>query len=278
MYNFNKLITKNKTMKNEKSISIALFYIAFTLLSMVACKSKDKLPKPEIFGNVTSRGETSTNSVVYKIFIQDEETASNRKGIILLGSGGDENNPATGSLNGSLENDVALQLAKLGYVTAIVAYRDQPAVDFNDGGTSWNKNCEMLATDLSNVANTIISKYGSGLTRSKVITGGVSYTSYAILSNLAVSNTLADTKGFLATCGSTSQWSAQHLKIPIYNINCAGNPEGDYHGQALINEIANGTIKANSGFFEDNSCSTHCGGTDAIWATKMVDRVKVWIP
>lgn len=265
-------------MKNKKKKSIALFYLAISLLSIIGCKSKDKLPSPETFGNVTSRGETSTNSVIYKIYIQDAVTASNRKGIILLGSGGDENNPSTGSLNGALENDVALKLAQLGYVAAIVAYRDQPALNNGDGGVSWNNNCEMLATDMSNVANTIITKYGNGLTRAKVITGGVSYTSFALLSNIAISNTLGDTKGLLATCGSTSQWQAQHFKIPVYTINCSGNAEGDLHGQALINEITNATIKANSGFYEDNSCATHCGGDVATWSAKMVDRVKIWIP
>lgn len=265
-------------MKINRKKSIALFCLAFTIISMIACKSKNNLPKPETFGNVTSRGETSTNSVVYKIYLQDDATATNRKGIILLGSGGDENNPATGSLNGALENNVALKLAQLGYVAAIVAYRDQPKLNNSDGGVSWNNNCEMLATDMSNVANTIISKYGAGLTRAKVITGGVSYTSFALLSNIAISNTLADTKGLLATCGSTSQWQAQHFKIPIYNINCANNAEGELHGLTLINEITNVTIKANSGFFEDNSCTTHCGGDINTWSAKMVDRVKFWIP
>jgi hypothetical protein len=46
----------------------------------------------------------------------------------------------------------------------------------------------------------------------------------------------------------------------------------------LINEITNVTIKANSGFFEDNSCTTHCGGDINTWSAKMVDRVKFWIP
>ena len=264
-------------MKTKTMYALALF--ALLSITMIGCKSKEEdLPGPQSFGNVNTRVESSANAVNYKIYIQDEASATNRKGVVLLGSGNDENNPTTGSLNGALEHEVALGLAKLGYVTAIVAYRDQPALDNGDGGVSWNNNCEMLATDMSNVANTIITKYGSGLTRAKVITGGVSYTSYALLSSISVSNTLADTKGLLATCGGTGQWNAENFKIPIYSIVCSGNPEGDFSGQALYNKITNATIKANSGFYVDNSCTTHCGGDVATWSTKMIDRVKLWIP
>ena len=253
-------------------------YLVFLLvtISIIICTTSC-IPTPGVtpptsgFTTVVNRVEISTNNVQYKIYVQDTLTSANRKGIILLGSGNNESNPSTGSLTGGLENKVALDLAKLGYVAAIVAYRDQPAVNWSDGGVSWNSNCEMLATDM-------ITKYGGGLTRAKIITGGVSYTSYALLSNIAVSTTLADTKGLLATCGSTGAWQAQNFKIPIYNINCSGNPEGDLNGQALINAITNTTIKNNSGFFVDNSCTSHCGGDINTWSAKMTDRVKLWIP
>jgi hypothetical protein len=268
-------------MKNQyqKLMFIAMAVFSISTAFFISCiPTSGTTPTTSGFTTVVNRTETSINNVQYKIYLQDTATTKNRKGIILLGSGNNESNPTTGSLSGGLENKVALDLAKLGYIAAVVAYRDEPAVNWSDGGVSWNSNCEMLATDMSNVANTIITKYSAGLTRAKVITGGVSYTSYALLSNIAASNTLADTKGLLATCGSTGSWQAQNFKIPIYNINCAGNPEGDLHGQALINAITNTTIKNNSGFFEDNSCSTHCGGDINTWSAKMIDRVKVWIP
>ncbi len=266
-------------MKKQTKIK-SIFYIVFFTISAFNFNACTPTPGggTNTFTKVVNRIEISTNNVQYKIYLQDTATSVNRKGIVLLGSGNNESNPTTGSLTGGLENNVCLELAKLGYIAVIVAYRDQPAVNWNDGGVSWNANCEMLATDLSNVANTIITKYGAGLTRAKVITGGVSYTSYALLSNIAVSTTLANTKGVLATCGSTGSWQAQNFKIPVYTINCAGNPEGDLSGQALLNAITNATIKSNSGFYLDNACSTHCGGNITTWTTKMIDRVKIWVP
>lgn len=226
---------------------------------------------------VTNRIESS-GSVSYKIYLQSEANANNRKGIVLLGSGNDQNDPSVGSLTGILENNVANELAELGYIAAIVAYQDQPAVDWGDGGASWNSNCEMLATDMSQVANTIISTYGSGLSRSQVITGGVSYTSYALLSNIAQSSTLVDTKGVLATCGSTGFWNAQHLQVPVYSLVCSGNPEGDYNGSSLIDAILDSGVKALSDYDVDSSCSSHCGGSTSNWTQYLLQQVQVWLP
>src|SRR5262245_46620920 len=189
---------------------------------------------PSPTGTVVNRIEKS-GTISYKIYLQQDANGTNRKGIILFGSGNDENNPTTGSLDGGLENNAANELAKLGYVAAIVAYRDEPPLVPNDGGASWNSNSEMLGADMSGVADTIIGTYGNGLTRAKVITGGVSYASYSLLTNVSFSNTpLADTRGLLATCGATGDYEAKNLKIPIFTLNCSGNPEGDFNGQALM--------------------------------------------
>jgi len=206
-------------------------------------------------------------AVSYKLYL-----GAGRKGIVLFGSGNDETNPATGSLDDPLENNVANELAKLGYVAAIVAYRDEDPVKVDE---DWNRNCEMLATDMSQVADHIISTIGGGLSRSRVLTGGVSYTSYALLTNIGGSNTLADTRGVLATCGATQDLDP---KIPIYSLNCSPNPEGDFNGQTLIDKIANPKVKADSGFFADTSCNSHCGGNTSAWTAKLIERVQLWLP
>lgn len=227
-------------------------------------------------GTVVSRVEQA-GPVSYKIYLQDQANGTNRKGIVLLGSGNDENDPATGSLDGVLENNTANELAKLGYVAAIVAYRDEPALVAGDGGASWNSNSEMLATDMSHVADAIISTYGNGLSRNRVLTGGVSYASYALLTNTAENNTpLADTRGVLATCGATDD--STNLQLPVYSLNCSGNPEGGLNGQTLINKIADPNVQADSGYFTDGACNTHCGGDTSTWTAKLVERVQLWLP
>jgi len=227
---------------------------------------------------VTSRTEQA-GTLSYKIFLQSEANAGNRKGLILLGSGNDENDPSTGSLDDGLENNLANELAKLGYVAAIVAYRDEPPLIPNDNGASWNSNCAMLAADMSQVANAIIGSVGGGLTRARVLTGGVSYASYALLTNIADPATpLADTRGVLATCGATDEFQAQNFKVPIFSLNCSGNSEGDFNGQALIDKITNPQIKADSGYYTDPTCTTHCGGLQSEWTAKLVERVQLWLP
>ncbi|MFO1519633.1 MAG: hypothetical protein U1F57_08250 [bacterium] len=232
---------------------------------------------PSASGGVVNRVEKA-GTISYKIYLQQDANGTNRKGLILLGSGNDENDPTPGSLDDPLENNLANELAKLGYVAAIVAYRDQPPLVPNDNGKSWNDNSEMLAADMSNVANAIIATYGNGLSRAKTLTGGVSYASYSLLTNVGFSRTLADTRGLLAACGATGDYDAKNLKIPIFSLNCSGNPEGDYNGKALIDRIGDPKIKADSGFFTDPACNSHCGGDVNAWTGKLVERVQFWLP
>lgn len=233
---------------------------------------------PAAPGAIVNRIE-KTGQLSYKLYLHPEANAANRKGLVLLGAGNDENDPATGSLDGALENSVAGELAKLGYVAAIVAYRDQPPLVPNDGGASWNRNSEMLAADMSQVADAVIASVGGGLSRGRVLTGGVSYASYSLLTNVAMNNTpLADTRGLLAACGSTGDYEAKNLKIPVFSLNCSGNPEGDYHGQGLIDRIGDPKLKADSGFFTDPACNSHCGGALNTWTSKLVERTQLWLP
>lgn len=254
-----------------------LLCLSLTLIGACGSTGTDTTPPAES-GTVVNRLEQA-GEVTYKLYLQTEANAGTRKGIVLLGAGNDENNPSTGSLEGGLENLTALELAKRGYVTAVVAYRDQPALVENDNGDSWNSNTAMLATDMSNVANDIITKVGGGLSRDRVLTGGVSYTSYALLTNIAMNDTpLADTRGVLAACGATGEFDAQNFKLPIFSVNCAGNPEGDFNGAALHDKITDQAIKADSGFFTDNSCNSHCGGSVDVWSEKLVERTLTWLP
>ena len=258
----------------------------FTLFLVLGCSGGGKpsanspeqeAPKneqPQATGSVVNRMEQA-GDVAYKLYLQEPANGGNRKGIVLFGSGNDDKDPKTGGLDGPLENSAANELAKLGYVAAVVAYRDQPAQNSDEG---WNKNSEMLATDMSNVANAIIASQGGGLTRGRVVTGGVSYTSYALLTNISMDNSpLADTRGFMAACGSTGDLNP---KIPIFSLNCSPNPDGDFNGPALIDKIPDAKVKADSGFFADTSCNSHCGGDTPppSWTTKFVERVQLWMP
>ncbi len=202
------------------------------------------------------------------------------KGIVLLGSGGNDSDPKTGQLE--LPWDLANELAKLGYVAAIVAYQDQPPVGPNY--VNWDSNCQMLATDFSEVANDALKKYAPNLSLSKVVVGGMSYTTFCLLTNIAMSDTLADTKGVLAACGGTSKTNAQNFKVPIYSIHCPGTLDSDpahnnYNGKDLFDAI-NPNVKDASGFYTDNACTEHCnaGGDMTQWTAKAIDQIQLWLP
>ncbi len=213
---------------------------------------------------------------------QEPANSTNRKGLIVLAEGNNEQNVSLGDVNGAFLNDLAKQLATQGYIAAIVAYRPQPALAANY--SNWQSNCEMLATDLDNAASGIINKYGT--TRSNLIFGGLSYGSYALLSANGTSNILSGAKGVLATCGATGTWQAGNFKIPIYNLACNnGNGKGfesdgqyNFQGGDLINAINNTTVKNASSYLIDNSCNTHCGGNQNSWVQLLVAKVKAWIP
>lgn len=274
---------------NFKSLFIPL--LALTLIT--GCGSADApdssgattAPDTTKSGDVIATRPEQVDTVPYRLFLQEQANGSNRKGIVLLGAGNDETLPKgipAGSLDGVLENSVANELVKLGYVAAIVSYREAPPINSD---ADWNRNSELMAEDFSKVAEEIIAKVGGGLSRDRVVTGGVSYTSYMLLTNIGSSKTLADTRGFLAACGATGDLTPQ---IPVYSLNCSPNPEGNYNGKALFDRITDAAINPNvgtnpkiqtdSGYFADASCDTHCGGDTKLWTTKLVEQVQLWLP
>ncbi len=231
---------------------------------------------PAQVGNVTSKIET-VGGVTYKVYLQSEANSGNRKGIVLLGGGNEPTNLSPATVDGGLENKTAEELAKVGYVTAVVAYRLQPNVNFADGGVSWDNNAREMAIDMSNVADDIIGKIGGGLSRARVLTGGVSYTAFLLLDNISsAASPLADTRGLLSASAGTN---STNFSIPIFTLNCDfSEGSGGIHGAELIGKIPNGSIKDQSGFFTDPGCKTH--GTNDVngWAAKLVERTQLWLP
>lgn len=234
-----------------------------------------------------TRIEQTPQGVKYKIYLKEQTMRNVWKGIVLFAGGNNEFDPVEGPLNGGLENKLADALSKAGYIAAIVAYRDQPPLTSN--WSNFSSNADMMATDLSNVANTILGKYKNqnvsyvvggtpNLSRSRVIVCGFSYGSFALLTDIAYYNTLADIKGLLAPCGSTGVDQASKFKIPIYSLGCTTNYEGDLNGKALIDAITNPTIKQNSSYFSDPNCNLHCGGNLDTWTNLLLAQVKKWLP
>ncbi|AZI27242.1 hypothetical protein EA772_18565 [Pedobacter sp. G11] len=236
------------------------------VIAFVACK-KDKTPNEEkevVKGNIKQVTET-VNGITYKIFTGINTT--NFKGILVVGSGNDENDPSEGAIDGAAETALCEKAASNGYAAAIVKYQ-KPAA-----GADWNSRAKLMGEDFNKAILGISSKYG--IDKNKSVLAGFSYTSFMLFTDISLNPTLSYTKGLLGACGATGTWNAQNFKIPIFAINCSGNNEGNFNGKALYDQIpANSPIKAKSEGVTDNSCNSHCGGD---WTDKMYTKMVAWL-
>ena len=223
-------------------------------------------------GNTTDNEESNgtrtetTNGITYKVF---PGNGGAYKGILVMGSGNDENHPSKGSLDGSMENTLCQKAAANGYLADIVQYRETP------GNADWNSSAQMIGDDYAKCIAALAEKYHAD--KSKAVVGGVSYATFMLYTNVSYYNSLTFCKGVLGACGAISY--AGSLKVPIFAINCSGNNEGNYNGQALYDQIpANSPVKAKSAGYTDNSCNTHCGGDTQAWVNRMYERLTLWLP
>lgn len=244
-------------------LSVLLFVLVFA-----ACKKKNSNTDGVLPSGVEIKTETG-NGITYKIYIPTQNTY---KGILVMGSGNNENNPSAGSLNGSSENDLCKKAAENGYVAAIVAYRKGP------GTGDWNKSAQMMGEDYDNCIRALATKYNIDKNRSVV--GGFSYATFILYTQIAYYNNLSYCKGMLGACGSTDADKINKFKIPVFAINCAGNNEGDnisnFYGRPLFDKIpASSPIKAQSGGITDGSCNTHCAKR---WTDELYNQLKKWLP
>jgi hypothetical protein len=244
------------------------YLLAGLLLLFISCKKNDDTPANNTgntnTGSVAERTETN-NGITYRLFIIDGQTSY--RGILVTGSGNNENNPNPGSLDGAAEAKFCRKAAANGYAAAIVQYRKTPGVG------DWNTSAEMIGADYDQCIKGISSVYH--IDKSRSVVGGFSYSSFMLLTDISIDGTLSYTKGVMAPCGATGQWNAENFMIPVYSIACSGNNEGDFSGKELYDKIPAGSaVKGNSGGVTDNNCNTHCGGD---WTEPMYAQLVVWL-
>jgi hypothetical protein len=243
-----------------------LLITAMCLLTIASSCKKDKVQEnKEVVSEDLKQVVETTNGITYKIFTAKNETSF--KGILVVGSGNDENNPSEGALDGGAETALCQKAAANGYAAAIVKYQ-KPAV-----GSDWNARAKLLGQDYNKCIVAISDKYG--VDKNKAVVAGFSYSSYMLFTDISSNTTLSYVQGVLGACGGTGAWNAQNFKAPVFSINCSGNNEANYFGKALYDQIpANSAVKSRSEGITDNSCSTHCGGD---WTNLMYTKMAVWL-
>jgi hypothetical protein len=242
--------------------------------AIVTVASATPPPPPPI----TTAGVTIKNLQVsginYKLYEPSSASYPTPKGIVVIGSGNDGNNPSIGSLSGTTENDLCKMAAENGYVAAVIAYQAGTPNPNNGSWAFWDNNAKLIAQDFDKCITDLSSRYN--VPKSKAVIAGVSYTSFSMLTAIAIDNTLSYAAGLIATCGGTDTWKAQNFKIPVYSITCLNSGDGEFSGLALYNQIpASSPIKARSEGHTDATCIGHCKGN---WVQLMFNKVKMWVP
>ena len=247
--------------------------ICFTVaicMSVFSCNKEDS--PPAIHNNSTTEVDNSQRTIASLRTNFFKPKTGTVKGIVILGSGNNPQDPTPGDINETYLVELSKSLAVKGFVCAIVQYRDQPFVGANF--ENFNSNRDMLITDFNNVANALRTEYS--LERNKLIFGGSSYSANCLVSHNAWGNAMTDIKGTIAIMGSCALDTANNQKSPILAFACNGEPFGTNYGNRIVQNITNATVKSKSFGLSDNSCNGH--STSNNWIPTITDKVLVWIP
>src|SRR5664279_1323828 len=137
------------------------YLLAVLVLLFFSCKKTNKpSSNPTTVGTVAESTETN-NGITYRLFIVSGQ--SSYKGIVVMGSGNDENNPSPGALNGAAETQFCEKAASNGYVAAIVQYSKTPGV------ADWNGSALTIAGDYDKCIQSLATLYHTDKSKSVAV-------------------------------------------------------------------------------------------------------------
>ncbi len=206
----------------------------------------------------------------YKVFYQETQNATNRKGLIILavGDGGTENDATL--------NDQCTALAQEGYIAVTTTYRNL------DAGLTWEQQGAQFKQDIQYVAS--LNQYEfSGIYQSNTILGGLSrggnMTMALILpGQFAGTAPFAGIKGAILQCAGGDNWKGSAVLFPVaYMSNKVDNVMGVADANDFKNGLqnnANNTVKTQSECLIYNSTG-HCSDISGNKAF-IVKKVKEW--
>lgn len=251
--------------------SILLLVIIFSFFS---CS------KNEETANGTPAPPAITNKVVtagnynfkYKVFYQETQNATNRKGLIILavGDGGNENDATL--------NEQCTALAQEGYVAVTTTYQDL------DAGLTWDQQGVQFKANMMYVAS--LNQYEfSGISMSNTLFGGQSrggnMTMALLLPNQFAGTTpFTGIKGAILQCAGGDTWKGSAVLFPVaYMSNKVDNVMGVANANDFKTGLAsnpNPNVSSQSECLIYNS-SGHCADISGNKAF-IVKKVKEWLP
>lgn len=263
------------TLQNPKKMKKVIYKTSFILLFsavIFSCNKKEESEELPTANNTAVEVENTERTIADLLTNYFKPKTGVVKGIVILGSGSDSQDPTPGNINEAYLIDLSNSLAAKGFVCAIVQYRDQPFVGNNF--ENFNSNTAMLVEDFNAVANEIREEYS--MERSQVIFGGTSYSANCLVSQNAWGNNMTDIHGIAAIMGSCEIETAQNQKVPILAFACNSEPFGTIYGSSIVQNITDVNVKAKSFGLTDNSCTGHA--TSNQWIATITGKILVWIP
>ena len=251
--------------------SILLLVIIFSFFS---CSKNEETENgtpapPAITNKVVTAGSYNFK---YKVFYQETQNATNRKGLIILavGDGGNEND--------SILNDQCTALAQEGYVAVTTTYRSL------DTGLTWDQQGAQFKQDMLFVASNTQIEY-TGINQSNTILGGLSrggnMTMALILPNQFAGTTpFTGIKGALLQCAGGDTWKGSAILFPVAYMS---NKVDNVMGVANANDFKTGLASnPNPNISSQSECliydsSGHCADISGNKAF-IIKKVKEWLP
>jgi hypothetical protein len=253
---------------------IKLLLVTIVVVLFSCSKNDDPAPiSPITTPAITNKVVTAGNyNFKYKVFYQEIQNATNRKGLIILavGDGGNEN-------DGTL-NEQCAALAQEGYVAVTTTYRSL------DTGLTWDQQGAQFKQDIQYVAS--LNQYEfAGIYQSNTIFGGLSRGGNMVMAlilpgQFANTTPFSGIKGALLQCSGGDNWKGSAVIFPVAYMS---NKVDNVMGVANANDFKTGLASnPNPNVTSQSECliynsSGHCADISGNKAF-IVKKVKEWLP
>jgi hypothetical protein len=253
----------------KKSILLLIIIFSFFSCSKNEETANGTPAPPAITNKVVTAGNYNFK---YKVFYQEIQNATNRKGLIILavGDGGNEN-------DGTL-NEQCAALAQEGYVAVTTTYRSL------DTGLTWDQQGAQFKQDMLFVASNTQIEY-TGINQSNTIFGGLSRGGNMVMAlilpgQFANTTPFSGIKGALLQCSGGDNWKGSAVIFPVAYMS---NKVDNVMGVANANDFKTGLASnPNPNVTSQSECliynsSGHCADISGNKAF-IVKKVKEWLP
>jgi hypothetical protein len=188
--------------------------LLLTIFFLNSCgKKNDPASTPEPTGLPVEFRQENTAYAPYKVYLQEQATATNRKGIIILAHGDG------GTIHDATLNGQSQSLAEKGYIAITTTYRPIPG-NYVQWMVQFKQDMEALITKVT-------AQYG--IPRNKVVIGGLSrggnlVQGLVLPGQMGAEAPITGIKGVILECAGGDQWKGSAILFPVLYMSNATDP------------------------------------------------------